>query len=152
VAGVQMGPIFFTDQGYIANDRSAPGIGWKAVRGSFTPRDQPDSPPGVSNRARNLSFPRIAYEAGPTIPAVAEMNTHFENFIDCVRSRKREDLRVEVEEGYMSTALCHLANIAYKTGRTLHFDPKTEVFPGDAEANALLTRKYREPYTLPEKV
>ena len=90
--------------------------------------------------------------AGPTVPAVAEPNNHFENFIDCVRSRKREDLRCEAEEGYMSTALCHLANIAYRTGRTLHFDPKTETFPGDSEANALLTREYREPYTLPEKV
>ena len=149
--GIQMGPIFYTPEGYIVNDRAA-AVGWKTVRGSFTPRDQPDSPPGVSNRARNLSFPRIAYEDGPTIAAVAEQNSHFENFIDCVRSRRRENLRCEVEEGYMSTALCHLAVIAYRTGRTLTFDPKTETFPGDTEANALLTRKYREPYTLPENV
>jgi predicted dehydrogenase len=126
--------------------------GWKAVRGDFTPGDRPDSPPGVSNRARNLSFPNIAYEDGPKVPTGQPASSHFENFIECVRSRRREDLRCEIEQGHMSTALCHLAVIAYKTGRTLTFDPKTETFPGDAEANALLTRKYREPYTLPETV
>ena len=40
----------------------------------------------------------------------------------------------------------------YKLGRKLTFDPKTETFPGDAEANKLLTRVYREPYGLPDKV
>jgi hypothetical protein len=53
----------------------------------------------------------------------------------------------------MSTSLCHLANISYRTGRKLVFDPATEKFPGDKEANAYLTRsKYREPYVLPERV
>ena len=126
--------------------------GWKAVSGEFTPGNRPDRPSGVSERARNLSFPRSRYEDGPAIPEAPEAENHFENFINCVRSRRREDLRCEVEQGHMSTALCHLAVIAYKTGRTLTFDPKTETFPGDDEANALLTRKYREPYTLPETV
>jgi hypothetical protein len=69
-----------------------------------------------------------------------------------VRSRKRENLNCEVLEGHMSTALCHLANIAFRTGRKLTFDPATETFPGDAEANTLLGRTYREPYTLPDQV
>ena len=78
--------------------------------------------------------------------------SHFQNFVNCVRSRKREDLYCEVLEGHMSTALCHLANIAFRTGRKLTFDPATETFPGDAEANSLLGRKYREPYVLPDQV
>jgi hypothetical protein len=75
--------------------------------------------------------------------------SHFQNFIDCVRSRKKEDLHCEILEGHMSTSLCHLANIAFRTGRKLTFDPATEMFPGDDEANRYLTRQYRAPYVLP---
>ncbi len=42
---------------------------------------------------------------------------HFANFIDAVRSRKREDLNAEVLEGHQSTALCHAGNISYRLGR-----------------------------------
>ena len=69
-----------------------------------------------------------------------------------MRSRKREDLNCEVEQGHLSTALCHLANISYKVGRKLDFDPETETFRGDDEANRLLTREYREPYVMPDAV
>jgi hypothetical protein len=69
-----------------------------------------------------------------------------------MRSRRREDLHCEIEEGHLSTALCHLANISYRTGRKLTFDPATETFPGDDEANRYLTRQYREPYVMPEVV
>ncbi|MFO7975487.1 MAG: hypothetical protein R6V12_12725, partial [Candidatus Hydrogenedentota bacterium] len=41
-------------------------------------------------------------------------------------------------------------NIAYRLGRTVRFDPETETFPGDDEANALLTRQYREGFEVPE--
>jgi hypothetical protein len=61
-------------------------------------------------------------------------------------------LNAEIEQGYLSACLPHLANIAYATGRTLTFDPATETFAADAEANALLTRKYREPYVVPAEV
>ena len=78
---------------------------------------------------------------------------HFVNFLDCVRSRKREDLNAEVEGGHLSTAISHLGNIAYKTDRKLIFDGKTERFINDEEANSYLSRrKYREPYVLPQKV
>jgi len=77
---------------------------------------------------------------------------HFRNFVQAVRSRRRADLTADVEEGHKTTVLAHLANIAYRTRRTLAFDPETERFPGDDEANAFLTRSYRPPYVVPEKV
>jgi hypothetical protein len=40
-----------------------------------------------------------------------------------------------------------LGNIAYRLGRELHFDPATETFCGDEEANRMLTRENRKPYT-----
>jgi hypothetical protein len=39
---------------------------------------------------------------------------HFANFIDAVRSRKVEDLRADILEGHLSSALCHLGNISYR--------------------------------------
>src|SRR5664280_1772393 len=77
---------------------------------------------------------------------------HYLNFVEAVRSRKRETLHAEIEEGAASTVLVHLANISYRVGRTIHFDEKTMTCIGDAEANKLLTREYRKPYVVPEKV
>lgn len=74
----------------------------------------------------------------------------FVNFIDVVRSRKREDQLSEIEEGAISTMLIHLANISYRTGRTLHFDPVTYSCTGDAEATAMFSRtQYRAPFVVP---
>lgn len=75
---------------------------------------------------------------------------HIGNFLDCMRSRKRP--HAEVEEIHISTAWCHYGNIAYRMGRKLHIDAKTEGFLNDAEANGLLKRKYRAPWVVPEKV
>jgi predicted dehydrogenase len=41
---------------------------------------------------------------------------HFDNFVKAVRSRKHEDLNADISEGHLSAALCHLANISYRTG------------------------------------
>ncbi len=77
---------------------------------------------------------------------------HFANWIQAMRSRKPEDLTADILTGHLSCTICHLAKIAYQLGRTVQFDPKTEQFPGDPEANALLKRKYRPPYVVPEEV
>ena len=77
---------------------------------------------------------------------------HFANFIDAVRSRKKEDLNAPIEEGAISTTLVHLANISYRLGRTLHFDAEKYVCPGDAEATKMFTRNYRAPFVVPAKV
>jgi predicted dehydrogenase len=75
---------------------------------------------------------------------------HLQNFLDCVRTGGRSN--ADIEEGHKSTRLCHLGNIAYRLGRTLHFDAATETIKDDAEANKLLGRAYRAPFALPEKV
>ena len=74
---------------------------------------------------------------------------HYSNFIQCVKSRQREDLIADIEEGHYSALLCHLGNIAYRTGKRLEFDPQSETFTGDAQASAMLSRDYRKPYELP---
>jgi len=80
---------------------------------------------------------------------------HFANFIDCVRSRKKQDLNAPIEEGYISASLVHLANTSYRLGRDLSFDPTTEQVIDDDEANRLLRdgdRGYRAPYMVPTEV
>jgi predicted dehydrogenase len=85
-------------------------------------------------------------------PARNAGGDHFLNFIEAVRSRKRESLNAEVAEGAISAVLVHMANISYRLGRTIHFDSQTMTCTGDAEANTYLTRAYRQPYVAPEKV
>jgi predicted dehydrogenase len=80
---------------------------------------------------------------------------HFENFVDCVRTRKKENLNAPIEEGHISSALVHLANASYRLGRSLRFDPETEQVIGDDEANMLLRdgdRGYRHPFVVPEEI
>jgi predicted dehydrogenase len=55
----------------------------------------------------------------------------------------------DIEQGYISTASCILANVSMKLGRTLTWDPQTEKVIGDDEANQLLRRKYRSPWVHP---
>jgi predicted dehydrogenase len=85
-------------------------------------------------------------------PAGHDQGNNWANFIDAVRSRKHSDLNAPIEEGAISTTLVHLANISYRLGRTLHFDADSYSCVGDAEANAMFRRKYREPFVVPEKV
>ncbi len=92
------------------------------------------------------------HEAGPTGKGGGD---HFQNFFECVRSRKKEGLHAPIEEGYISAGLVHLANVSYRLGRTLNFDAQKEEVIGDEEANRLLRdadRGYREPYVVPEEV
>lgn len=75
--------------------------------------------------------------------------THVRNFLDSMRSRARPAADL-ASIGHPSSALCHLGNVAWRTGRTLRFDPQTYTFQGDEEANQYLTRReYRRPWLLP---
>jgi len=56
---------------------------------------------------------------------------HMRNFIDCVRSRKREDLTAEILEGHRTTQLVHLGNISYRLGEEVPFDRLPKRFDGD---------------------
>lgn len=85
-------------------------------------------------------------------PSRSEGGSNWANFIKAVQSRKREDLNADIEEGHLSSALMHLANISYRTGHCLEFDPVKEVIAGNPKANAMLRDKYRAPFVVPEKV
>lgn len=123
---------------------------------------------------------------------------HYENFLKAVRSGDGKDLTADIEEGHISSALCHTGNISYQLGEVLNlpqtrerlaairssddvnetlartvqhleangvqlretpfqvgphlaFDPESETFPGNDQANLMLTREYREPFVVPAR-
>lgn len=122
---------------------------------------------------------------------------HFESFLQAVRSRKVCDVTADIEEGHLSSALCHMGNASYRlgdlvpadglkerlsplelsskvrhaikqalrhvgnknggagdqricAGPLLSFDPKTETFLDNEQANQMLSREYRRPFVVPE--
>ena len=65
----------------------------------------------------------------------------FANFIDCVRSRRKEDLNAPAEEGHISARLVHLADVSYRLGRTLRFDSATEKVIRGEETNPCCAKR-----------
>jgi predicted dehydrogenase len=72
---------------------------------------------------------------------------HVKNFIECVRSRKPPIC--EIESGHNVALVAHMGNIAYRTGKQLHWDQAKGKFKDNQEANALLKPEYRSPWKFP---
>jgi len=81
-----------------------------------------------------------------------EQIQHQENFFNAIRADDPKLLTGDIEEVHQSCAFCLLGNIAYRLGRELKFDPVKEKFIGDKEADRMLTRNYRSPFIVPDRV
>jgi predicted dehydrogenase len=79
----------------------------------------------------------IAERTGP-----ADLVAHHDNFFAAIRGTAR--LNADISVGHGSATIVHLANIAARIGRVLNFDPRTERIVDDVEADALVSRTYRE--------
>ncbi len=73
---------------------------------------------------------------------------HLENFLEAIRQRSTPNAMIEV--GHRSITVCHLANIARRLRRTLHWDPRAEEFVDDDQANQHLSRTRRAGFELPK--
>ncbi|HKB04502.1 MAG TPA: Gfo/Idh/MocA family oxidoreductase [Gemmataceae bacterium] len=71
---------------------------------------------------------------------------HHQNWLECIKSRKSPICEAEI--GHRSATVCHLGNIAIRTGRKITWDPAKEQIVGDKEAAAMVTKAYREPWKL----
>ena len=81
----------------------------------------------------------------PTNPVSSSGNLdlyHFDNFVRAVKGEAK--LTSPINEGHKTVLLCHLANIAQRTGRTLHCDPKNGHILNDAAAMKLWKREYQK--------
>ncbi len=73
----------------------------------------------------------------------SDLVAHHQNFLDTVRGVSKAT-NADIVAGRLSAAVVHLANIAARVGRVLSYDPATHKITGDAEANGLVQRKYRD--------
>jgi predicted dehydrogenase len=134
-----VGNIFFGDKGFMVLDQGGFEVYRSAMADFVGARSA-----GAGGRDK---YEKIAEEKASGDGMIA----HVKNFIEAVKSRDHTRLNAEIEIGAWAADFCHLANIAYRVGRTLKLDANGR-FIGDDEANAMQTRKYRPPYVVPEKV
>jgi predicted dehydrogenase len=129
-SGNTVGDLFYGGEGWMANGRS----GFQVYKGEKNEK--------IMDEGAERS----------TEGALGANARHFRNFFQAMRSRNPKDLNADVEIGVISASLVHIANISYRLGKKLAFDPKTMTFPGEPEANRMLTRPYRAPYIVRDKV
>ncbi len=119
-----IGNLFYGSEGYMVMH----GGQWKTYLGK-------KREPGPSGRQQSSSD-----------------RAHYQNFIDAIRANDPSILHGNVQEGHYSCSLIHLANASCRLGRSLEYDPQAQRCFGDEEANRMLTRRYREPFVMPEDV
>ncbi len=74
------------------------------------------------------------------------LEPHLQNFVDCVKTRSEP--ACSLETGHISSALCHLGNIAYRLGRSLRVNPATGTIADDVAASQIARSEYRAPWTV----
>jgi predicted dehydrogenase len=122
----------------IISNKERGGVTWEGTEGTVW-----------ADRGRHDANPKslLTSKIGPNEVHLYESSNHYRNFIDCVRSRKETAAPVEV--AHRSITICHLGNIALRLNRKkLRWDPVKEQILGDDEAAKMLSRPYREPWTL----
>jgi predicted dehydrogenase len=93
-------------------------------------------------------YPEDVTEKDIEIHVAPALRRHMRDFLAAIGTRGRPV--ADIEQGYISTASCIMANLSMKLGRTLAWDPKQGRVIGDDEANRLLRRPYRGPWVHPE--
>ena len=122
--GFDNGNVFYGTEGYMIFSR----------RGAFSVFQGPKGTPGPTE--------------GKELRGQRGYAEHMAEFLNAVR--QRTPTKASADVAHRSCALVHLGEIAFRTRGRLDFDPATERFIDCDEANALLSKNYREPYGLPE--
>ena len=92
-------------------------------------------------------YPEDATEKELELHVASANRAHQRDFLKAIATHGKPV--ADIEEGHISTASCILANLAMKLGRTLTWDAAKQQVAGDDEANTLLRRPYRAPWTHP---
>jgi len=88
----------------------------------------------------------IVYSKGIREHYYDDQAGHHRNFLNCVKSRSQTTSPPEIS--HRSVTICHIGNICLRLGCGLEWDPQTERFVNDAEANRMMSRTMREPWRL----
>jgi predicted dehydrogenase len=114
----------------------------------FIPSGKGDQPIHEDVTYEYEQFPEDRTEKDLERHVATAVRTHMKDFLSCVESRKTPV--ADIEQGYISTTACILANISMQLGRSITWDHAKGVVVNDAEANKLLRRPYRSPYVHPD--
>lgn len=126
--GRDHGVAFIGDNGTVVIDRG----GWEVIV--------------ESDRVDGEAVPRIADAPAPVSNEGNDLNRHAQNFIQAMKGDAEPNAGIDV--GHKVAVVAHMGNVAYKTGRKLHWDADQSRFDDD-EANRLTRATYRSPWTLP---
>jgi predicted dehydrogenase len=118
------------------------------MRADFTPIDDKAQKIHFDVVYEKEKYPEDLKEDAIELNAAPATRLHMLDFLVAIDKKSRPV--ADIEEGHISTASCILANLAMKTGRPIIYDPVKHEVVGDPEANALLRRPYRAPWTHPE--
>lgn len=118
------------------------------MRYDFTPVDKEAAKIHKDVVYEKEKYPEDLTEERIELNAAPATRLHMLDFLAAIEKGSRPV--ADIEEGHISTASCILANIAMQTGRPVVYDPKKRQIVGDAEANALLQRPYRQPWVHPD--
>lgn len=77
---------------------------------------------------------------------------HLNNFVESIVTGDRARVTSTAQQGLEAAAICHLGDISYRVGRTVHFDAANHTIKSDAEANGMLTKAYRSGFEVPALV
>jgi predicted dehydrogenase len=114
----------------------------------FTPIAKGDTPIHEDVTYEYEQFPEDRTEKDLERHVAPAIRAHIKDFLSCISSRKTPV--ADIEQGYMSTTACILANLSMRLGRSLEWDHAKGVVVRDDEANRLLRRPYRAPWVHPE--
>jgi len=146
VAEYQNGITMITSGGYPNGIRYEGSEGWIFVtRGNYTASASDPVSKNRSSKALEASDPKILTSIikENEIHLYKTDNQHG-NWLECIKSRKAPISPAEI--GHRACSICLITHISMKLGRRLQWDPKTEMFVKDDEANKLLSRSQRFPY------
>ena len=136
--GVRIGVLFYGSKGWLWIDET--GNNWQSYQGPVGEKNERG--PGSGS----------AVQGGSAVGLTTSEGNHMQNFVDAIRANDPKLLACDIVEGHLSSTLPHLANIWYRVGHQLRFDPKTERFEDDKKADALLNRDggYRKGFEIPK--
>ncbi len=137
-----VGNIFFGSAGFLVVDHSGLQV-YKSTAGDVSGAAALGA--GAGSRER---YEKTFEEKG----SGENTEPHMQNWFQGIRARDYKLLHADIAIGARSAAFCHLANVAYRCGRTLRVSEATGQFLNDAEANSMWSRNYRAPYVVPEAV
>ena len=137
-----VGNIFFGSLGFMVVDHAGFEV-YKSTAGNISGEAARGA--GAGGQDKYVSVMKEKATPNDTEP-------HMQNFFKAIRARDHKLLNADIEIGARAAAFCHLGNNAYRVGRTIRLDPKTGRALNDSAAEALATRKPRQPYVVPENV